>query len=412
MTIHKLTPQPAFNAVAVRKDFPIFQTHPNLTFLDSAASAQKPQSVLDAMDNIQTQSYANIHRGLYQLSQEATQAYEDARAKVAQFIHAPTNSIIFTRNSTESINLITQTWSRQNLQKGDGILITSLEHHANIVPWQMLAEEKDLNLHVVPCAEDGAVTLQDVQQAWKDDIKLVAISHMSNALGVILPVAEITSFAHSKGSKVVVDGSQYIVHGAVDVTALDADFYAFTGHKLYGPTGIGVLYGKEELLASMPPYQGGGDMIETVSFSGTTYAEAPAKFEAGTPNIVGAVGLGAAIDYLSRFNMADIQAHEDALTSSAIEQLSAIDGVHIYGTATPRASVVSFTLQNAHTHDVAAILDQCNVAVRTGHHCAMPLMEQYGISGTIRASFAMYNTMDDVTALVEAVQKAKTMLGA
>ncbi|MDD9912611.1 MAG: cysteine desulfurase [Alphaproteobacteria bacterium] len=395
-----------------RSLFPLFKAQPDLAFLDSAASAQKAQAVLDAMDEFQKHDYANIHRGLYGLSQRATQAYEDARATVASFINAPTtDSIIFTRNTTEAINLVAQTWVKQNLQKGDAILLTVLEHHANIVPWQMLAQEKGLDIIVADCCDDGSLPLENIQKAWQPNVKFVACTHMSNALGTILPAQEITKYAHQNGAKILLDGSQTVVHSSVDVQALNADFYAFTGHKLYGPTGIGALYVKPELLENMPPYQGGGDMIETVTLPmGTTYAPAPARFEAGTPNIVGAVGLAAAIKFIQQFDTTEIQQHEATLANTAIEKLQTLGSITIHGLAEPRASIVSFTVDGAHPHDIATILDECNVAVRTGHHCAMPLMERLGITGTIRASFAIYNTLQDVEKLVNGVKQAQKLL--
>jgi cysteine desulfurase/selenocysteine lyase len=400
-----------FDAAKIRQDFPLLVRHPNLSFLDSAASAQKPRAVLDTMESFQTHDYANIHRGLYALSQRATQAYEDARASVAGFINAPTaDSIIFTRNTTEAINLVARSWAQANLQAGDAILLSQLEHHANIVPWQMLAEENSLEIQIADITEDGALLPEAIEAAMTEQTKLVAMTHMSNALGTIVPVADIIALSHARGAKVLVDGSQMVVHGPVDVQALQADFYCFTGHKLYGPTGIGALYVHPKILATMPPYQGGGDMVETVSFLKTTYAEPPARFEAGTPNITGAVGLQAAIGYMQQLNMPDLQQHETALTQQAIDGLSALKGVTLYGLAPPRSSIISFNIDGVHPSDVATLLDQCQVSCRSGHHCAMPLMTQLGVKGTVRASFAAYNTEKDVEKLVASIKKAREML--
>ena len=394
----------------VREQFAIFREQPNLAFLDSAASAQKPDAVLAAMTDFQETSYANIHRGVYDLSARATQAYEDARATVAQFIGAKNaDTIVFTRNATAGINLVAQTWSKAHLRKGDAILLSRVEHHANLVPWQLLAAEKELEIWVIECDALGNITLEAIQEAWADNVKLLALTGMSNSLGTRPPVAEAITFAHSKGAKVLVDGSQSAVHSATDVTALDADFFVFTGHKLYGPTGIGVLYGKAEILAGMPPYEGGGDMIQEVHLpTGTTFACPPARFEAGTPNIVGAIGLAAAINWLqAQGNWGDFTAHEDMLGDMARSGLREL-GVEIYGAAD--GPIISFNLPECHPHDVASILDQCGVAVRSGHHCCMPLMTHLGISGTIRASFGLYNTQADVEHLLAGLTKAKKML--
>lgn len=400
-----------FNVNHIRNDFPFTKSHPNLAFLDSAASAQKPQCVIDAISDFYANSYANIHRGLYDLSANATTAYESARATVAQFIGAPSaENIVFTRNATESINLVASSYGGTFLNKGDVVLISEMEHHANIVPWQMLRETRGIELHVVPCNPDGAFDLEIFERMLTEQVKLVAITQVSNVLGTVVPVREVVKLAHSKGAKVLIDGSQAVVHGGVNVTEMGADFYAFTGHKLYGPTGIGVLYGKSELLNKMPPYQGGGDMIEHVSFEATLFAKAPARFEAGTPNIAGAIGLAAAINYVEQVGLGGIANHENELLIRATEGLKAIDGVQIIGTAAGKAPVLSFTLEGAHHSDVAMILNQCNVAVRSGHHCAEPLMNKLNISGTVRASFALYNTANDVEKLINSVQKASKML--
>ncbi|MFZ2620134.1 MAG: cysteine desulfurase [Alphaproteobacteria bacterium] len=402
------TPFPAH----VRNQFAVFRNQPTLAFLDSAASAQKPDMVLDAVRAFEEGSYANIHRGLYALSQAATQAYEDARVTMQKFVNATkSESIIFTRNSTEGINLVAQTWAKANLKHGDAIMVTRLEHHANLVPWQLLAAEKGLEIVVAECDALGHVTLADIQAAWTPRVKLLAMTRMSNALGTVPPMAEAIAFARNNGAKVLVDASQSAVHSPTDVRALGCDFLVFTGHKLYGPAGIGVLYVKPELLADMPPYQGGGDMIERVVLPmGTTFAEAPARWEAGTPNITGAVGLAAAIRFVESLGGWCASMDEEAkLAATAREELLKL-GATIVGPRVSEAPIISFNLPNAHPHDVATILDQCGVAVRSGHHCCMPLMEKLSIAGTVRASFACYNTIADVEALVRAVAKAGKML--
>ncbi len=399
-----------FNVKTVRKDFPILSHTMNgkrLTYLDSAASAQKPQQVIDAMTTFQSTSYANIHRGLYDLSQKSTTAYEAARHKVATFLNAPNDTIIFTRNATEAINLVAQSWGRANLKAGDGILISELEHHANIVPWHMLRDVLGIELHIAKIEDNGDLTCKSVLSAIKPNTKLIAITHMSNALGTVPPLKKIIAAAHAKNIPVLVDGSQMVVHSTVDVQDLDADFYVFTGHKLYGPTGIGVLYAKAELLENMPPYQGGGDMINTVSFKKITYAKAPAKFEAGTPNIIGVIGLGAAIDYLNTLDSHAIQTHEHTLLQTTTQELSKINGINIIGTAPNKQSILSFTITGCHPHDAAMIFDKCGVAVRTGHHCCMPLMQRLGVNATIRASFALYNNEADIEQFLNAIHTIK-----
>lgn len=397
----------SLNWDSIRAQFPLLTENPKISFLDSAASAQKPSVVLDAMTNFQKQHYANIHRGLYKLSAQATQAYEDAREVTAKFLNAPTNSIVFTRNATESFNLIAQTWGRTNLNASDAILLTQLEHHANIVPWQLLAEEKDLQIIVAKPNKDGIITLQAVKDVWQNNIKLASFSHLSNALGTAPQTAEIIKFLKQNNTTIAIDGSQSAVHGPVDITALDCDFFACTGHKLYGPTGIGVLYGKESILNQMPPYQGGGDMIETVSFSGTTFALAPARFEAGTPNFVAAVGLAEALNFITSIPWDEIQHRENELGTYMRDELKNLDAT-IYGN--PKGGITSFNLPNCHPSDIATILDQCNVAVRSGHHCCMPLMEHLGVSGTVRASIGLYNNAQDVDNLIAGLKKAKTLL--
>jgi cysteine desulfurase/selenocysteine lyase len=395
----------------VRADFPILERKVHgrkLVYLDSAASAQKPRSVIDTMTRFYEEDYANIHRGVHFLSQRSTDAFENARAKVARFVNAAkADEIVFTRNATEAINLVAQTWGRKNLGPGDEVVLTELEHHANIVPWQMLRAERGFEIKVAPIDDTGQVRLDELAALIGPHTRLVAVSHMSNALGTILPVREIGRMAHAQGALLLVDGCQAIAHRTVDVQALDADFYVFSSHKLYGPTGIGVLYGKYALLDAMPPYQGGGDMIERVTFARTTFKEPPHRFEAGTPAIVEAIGLGAAIDYVAELGPDFIAAHEENVLTYATERLSEVGGLTIHGTAAEKGAIVSFTLAGAHAHDVATILDQQGVAVRAGHHCAHPLMDRLGVAATARASFAVYSTREEADALVDALGEVK-----
>jgi cysteine desulfurase/selenocysteine lyase len=359
------------------------------------------------MTRFYEEDYANIHRGVHFLSMRATEAFEGARAKVARFLNAAkADEIVFTRNATEAINLVAQSWGRKNLGPGDEIVLTELEHHANIVPWQILRAEKGFEIKVAPIDDTGQIRLEDMAELIGPKTRLVAVSHMSNALGTILPVREIVRMARSHGAVVLVDGCQAAVHRQVDVQALDADFYAFSGHKLYGPTGIGVLYGKYALLDAMPPYQGGGDMIDRVTFARTTFKEPPHRFEAGTPAIAEAVGLATAIDYLADLGPG-VADHEDDVLAYATAQLSAIDGVTIHGTAAEKGAILSFTIAGAHAHDVATILDQQGIAVRAGHHCAHPLMDRLGVTATARASFALYSTRAEAEALAEGVRAVK-----
>ena len=398
---------PTFDLAAIRAEFPILSETVRgkpLVFLDSAASAQKPRAVIDAMSHFYEEDYANIHRGVHFLSQRSTDAFEAARAKVARFLNAAkADEIIFTRNATESINLVAASWGRKNLGPGDEIVLTELEHHANIVPWQMLRAEKGFEIKVAPIDDTGQIRLDDMAKLIGPRTRLVAVSHMSNALGTILPVREIVRMAHAHGALVLIDGCQAAVHKQIDVQALDADFYAFSGHKLYGPTGIGVLYGKYALLDAMPPYQGGGDMIDRVTFARTTFKEPPHRFEAGTPAICEAIGLAAAIDYLADLGQSFVAEHEDDVLAYATRRLSAIDGVTIHGTAAEKGAILSFTMAGAHAHDVATILDQQGVAVRAGHHCAHPLMDRLGVTATARASFALYSTRAEADALADAI---------
>ena len=398
-----------FDAAMIRADFPILSDTvygKPLTFLDSAASAQKPQVVIDTITNLYSHGYANIHRGMYKLSQEATEAYEATRFIVQRLLNAASEKeCIFVKNTTEGINLVAQSWGRKFLKKDDEIILTMLEHHSNIVPWQLLAEEKGLKIRVMPLNEAGEVDLGAYRKLLNDKTKLVAVAHISNAIGTILPIKDMIKLAHDAGALVLVDGSQAVPHMKVDVRDLDADFYVFTGHKTFGPTGIGVLYGKEALLDAMPPWQGGGDMIETVTFEKTTFNALPHKFEAGTPNIAGGIGLGAALKYIEDVGYENITAHEASLLAYANEQLRGINQLKLIGTAKEKAAIISFVLDDIHPHDVGTILDQEGIAVRTGHHCAQPLMDAFGITATVRASFAMYNTRDDADRLVAGIKK-------
>jgi len=400
-----------YDVERVRRDFPILarEVHGKpLVFLDSAASSQRPASVIGAVDEYERLHHANVHRGVHQLSQEATAMFEQARERVRRFVNAASNrEVIFTRGTTESINLVAQSYARPRLKPGDEILLTMLEHHANIVPWQIVAEQTGAKIRAVPMDHRGVVSLEDFSAHLNDRTRIVACAHVSNALGTVLPVREITRLAHARGAVVLVDGAQAVPHQAVDLAALDCDFYAFSAHKMYGPTGIGVLVGRESLLEAMPPWQGGGDMILTVSFEKTTYNELPFKFEAGTPNISGAIGLGAAIDYIDSLGIDNIHAHEQRLLEVATDKLQRVPGLTIIGTAPDKAAVISFTLDGIHPHDLGTILDSEGVAVRTGHHCAMPVMEFFAVPATARASFACYSRESDIDALVRALGKAR-----
>jgi len=405
----------SFDAERVRRDFPILERSINgrpLVYLDSAASSQRPLPVLRAIEDYETHSHANVHRGVHALSQAATEAFEGARERVRQFINArSTREIIFVRGTTEAINLVAQAYGRPRFKAGDEILITALEHHANIVPWQMLCEQTGCSLKVAPIDARGDLVFDEYLRLLGPRTVLVAVAQVSNALGTVLPVKRIVDAAHAVGAVVLVDGAQAIPHSEIDVRALGCDFFAFSGHKLYGPTGIGVLYGREQLLTAMPPWQGGGDMILTVSFEKTTYNDLPWKFEAGTPNISGAVGLAAAMDYIESLGIEAIASHEQKLLALATAQLERIPGLKIIGTAAHKAAVVSFTLEGVHPHDLGTILDHEGVAIRTGHHCAMPVMTFFGIPATARASFGCYNTEKDVAALVAALGKAREVFG-
>ncbi len=403
-----------------RSDFPVLQTKVHgkkpLAFLDSAASAQKPQVVIDAMNEILEGGYSNIHRGLYEISQNLSQAFEDVRGKVARFIGAASEKeIVFTRNTTEGINLVAQSWARTNLRAGDEVIITEMEHHANIVPWQILVEQVGIVLKTVSIKKNGTLDLDSLENLLSDKTKLVGFVEISNALGTINLVDKIIHMVRGFNSdiKILVDGTQGIVHRTIDVQSMDCDFYVFTGHKLYGPSGVGVLYGKYDVLNAMPPYQGGGDMIDTVSFSKTTYREAPFRFEAGTPAIVEVVGLGAAVDYLVDKGMDKIVEHETALSAYAHEAIKDVHHLTLYGPddLTQKAGILSFKLDGIHTSDIGMILDQCGVAARTGHHCAMPLMEVLGIEGTTRASIGMYTNSADIDALIDGLKKVQELCG-
>lgn len=414
--VAKLTSIQQAMMASYRNDFPVLQKTMNgkpVAFLDTGASAQKPRVVIDAMKAAMDTEYANIHRGLYQFSQVTTAKFEAVRSKVADFIGAASEKeIVFTRNTTEAINLVAQSWGRKFMTAGDEVIITGMEHHANIVPWQLLRDQIGIVIKVIPVLQDGSLDLKSLENLLSPRTKIVAFTHVSNALGTINPVETIIKSvsAYNKDIRVLVDGSQAIVHGTVNVSALGADWYVFTGHKLYGPTGIGVLYGRYELLQSMPPYQGGGDMIERVTFDKTTYKDAPARFEAGTPAIVEVLGLGAAIDYVAAIGMDNIAAREQELLSYALEELSDIDGLTLYGPTENRAGIISMSADWGHPSDIAMVLDQCGVAVRSGHHCCQPLMDRFGIDATIRASFGLYTNEADIDQLVQGIKKAKELL--
>lgn len=403
-----------FDANIVRGDFPILGQQVNghpLVYLDNAATTQKPNAVIDAISDYYRTYNANVHRGAHALSDKATRAFESSRDTIAKFINSPSaEQIVWTRGTTEAINLVAHTWGRSQIGAGDEILVSGLEHHSNIVPWQMLALEKGARVIPVSVTPQGEIDLDSFDALLNEKVKLVAVSHISNALGTVNPVVEIIKRARTVNAKVLIDGAQAMAHWPVDVQELDCDFYAFSGHKVFGPTGIGVLWGKRDLLESMPPYQGGGEMIETVSFDGTTYAGLPLKFEAGTPDIAGAIGLAAAVNYLSQFDRAEIAGHEKSVLDYTLEQADAFKGLTRVGKANHIAGVFSFLLDGAHPADVGVLLDQQGVAVRTGHHCAQPLMEQYCIPGTVRASFSIYNTKQDVDRLFQALQKARQFL--
>jgi cysteine desulfurase/selenocysteine lyase len=411
-------PSPAqapFEVERVRADFPALDqlVHGRpLVYLDNAATSQKPRAVIDALRRYYESDNANVHRGVHTLSERATEAYEGARDEVRAFLNAASvREIVFTRNATESINLVARAWGDANLGEGDEVLITTMEHHSNIVPWQLACERTGAVLRVAPIDDHGDLVMDEFERLITDRTKIVAVVHLSNALGTINPVADIARLAHRAGALVLIDGSQAAYHMAVDVRALGADFYVCTGHKLYGPTGIGVLYGREAILEAMPPFLGGGDMIRTVAFEGSTWNDLPYKFEAGTPNIADAIGLGYALRYISAIGFDAIGAHESALLAYGTEQLLEVPGLRLIGTARRKASVLSFVLEGIHPHDIGTVVDREGVAIRTGHHCAQPVMDRLGIPATARASLAMYNTTGDIDALVAALGRARALLG-
>lgn len=405
----------SYDVNKIRADFPILkeQAHGHkLVYLDNAATSQKPKAVIDAIVGYYEHDNANIHRGVHYLSEKATEAFESDRKAVQRFVNAKQpNEIIFVRSATEAINLVAQTYGRVHVGEGDEVLISAMEHHSDIVPWQLLCQEKRAKLRVAPINERGELILDEFERLLGPRTKIVAVGHVSNALGTINPLKQMIAMAHAKNIPIVVDGAQAAPHLRIDVQDLDCDFYAISGHKMYGPTGIGVLYGKMALLESMPPYQGGGDMISSVTFEKTTYNRVPHKFEAGTPDMSGAVGLHAAIDYLNRLGMSNIAAYEHDLLANATQKLSAIPGVRLIGTAEDKASVLSFVIEGVHPHDIGTILDQEGIAIRTGHHCAQPVMERFGIDATARASLGLYNTREEIEALVQGIQKVKEVFG-
>jgi cysteine desulfurase/selenocysteine lyase len=406
---------PAFDVQKVRKDFPVLNQMVHgrpLVYLDNAATAQKPLSVMEAIENYYRRDNSNIHRGVHTLSERATEAYENVREAARKFLNAAdTKEIIFVRGTTEGINLVAQSYGRKNVGRGDEVVITAMEHHSNIVPWQLLCEEKEAKLHVAPINDRGELLLDEFERLLGPRTKIVAVGHLSNALGTINPVREIVRIAHDRNIPVLVDGAQAAPRLKVDVQQLDCDFYALSSHKLYGPTGIGILYGKAKLLEAMPPYQGGGDMIASVTFEKTVYNRLPYKFEAGTPNIADTIGLGAAIEYLNRLGLEEIERHEADLLSYATKAVESIPGVRIVGTAREKAGVLSFVMDEIHPHDIGTILDSEGIAVRTGHHCAQPVMQRFNIPATARASFGLYNTREEVDALVAGIRKVQEVMG-
>jgi len=400
-----------FDVETIRKDFPVLQQHIHgkpLVYLDSAATAQKPTVVVDAIRHFHEVDCANIHRGVHELSQRSTAAYEETRAKARNFLNSnTTNELIFVKGTTEGINLVASSWGRKNVKVGDEVIISAMEHHSNIVPWQMLCEEMGARLRVIPMNDRGELILEEYQKLLNPRTRMVAFTHVSNALGTINPVKEMVVMAHKAGAITLIDGAQAAPHIHVDVQDLDADFYTMSGHKVVGPTGIGILYGKAALLNAMPPYQGGGDMIKTVTFAKTTYADLPYKFEAGTPNIAGGIGLGAAFDYVNRIGLDKIAAYEHELLVYGTEALSSIPGLRIIGTAREKAAVLSFVMEGIHPHDIGTVLDRQGIAVRTGHHCAQPVMDWFHVAATTRASLAFYNTTAEIDALAAGLGKVK-----
>ena len=415
-TTHPTSETASFDVEALRADFPaltqdVYEDTP-LAYLDNAATSQKPTSVIERLEQFYRAENSNVHRGVHRLSQDATESYESARKSLARFLNAPDpDQIIFTRGTTEGLNLVSSTFGRMVVEEGDEILLTEMEHHSNIVPWQMLAEQVGASIEVLPVTDRGELRMDLLPEMLTDDTALFAISHVSNTLGTINPMQDVIDVAHAEGVPVVVDGAQSAPHMPVDVQALDADFFVFSGHKVFGPTGIGVLYGKRSHLEAMPPYQGGGDMIDQVSFEKSTYDGLPHKFEAGTPNIADAIGLGTAVEYIMELDWDAVQAHEDEVLRYATEHVEAVEGTRIIGTAPDKTSVLSFVFEDIHPYDAGTVLDREGVAVRTGHHCTQPLLKRYGLPGTIRASFAAYNTVEDVDRLVKGLHKVRRMFG-
>jgi cysteine desulfurase/selenocysteine lyase len=411
---YPISPINTFDVEKIRADFPILHQNVNgqpLVYFDNAATTQKPNAVIDAISDYYRTDNSNVHRGAHALADRATVKFEAARTKVAEFLNAPdAKQIIWTRGTTESINLVAATWGRVNLTKGDRVLVSAMEHHSNIVPWQLIAQATGASVEAIPVDATGTIDLNAFESMLDATVKMVAVGHVSNAMGTINPVEKIIAAAHAIGAKVLIDGAQAVSHWSVDVQKLDCDFYVFSAHKLFGPTGLGVLYGKREILEAMPPYQGGGEMIETVSFAGTTFNQLPYKFEAGTPDIAGVIGFGAAIDYLNSIDRKAAAAHEQALLVYAEEKARATPGIKLIGTAANKTSVMSFILEGAHPADVGVLLDKQGVAVRTGNHCAQPIMDQFCIPGTVRASFSFYNTFAEVDRLFAAIEKAKMFL--
>lgn len=398
----------------IRNDFPILSSEvygKPLVYFDNGATSQKPQQVIDAIAYYYKNQNANVHRGAHRLSQLATDAFENARSKVQSFINSENlESILFTKGTTDSINLVAQSWGRKNLQAGDEVLISGMEHHSNIVPWQLICEERGAELKIIPVLDDGSLDMKGFMELCGAKTKMLAVAHISNTLGTINPIEEMIDYAHSKGALVLIDGAQAVPHFNVDVETLDCDFYAFSGHKMFAPTGIGVLYGKKDVLESMPPYQGGGEMIKKVSFEGSTYADLPYKFEAGTPNIEGAIGLGAAIDYLNNLDRKSLRDYEQDLLDYATNELKEIEGIKFYGSAKNKASVISFLVDGIHPFDLGTLLDKMGIAVRTGHHCTQPLMNRFCIPGTVRASLTFYNTKKEIDLFIIALKRALSIL--
>jgi cysteine desulfurase/selenocysteine lyase len=399
----------------IREDFPVLKQTIHgkpLVYLDNAATAQKPLAVIDAIRRFHEVDCANIHRGVHELSQRSTAAYEETRAKARRFLNARRNEeVIFVRGTTEGINLVASSWGRRNVKAGDEIIISAMEHHSNIVPWQMLCEETDAKLHVIPMNDRGELILEEYEKLLSPRTRMVAFGHVSNALGTINPARQIIEMAHRAGALTLVDGAQAAPHMKIDVQTLDSDFYTFSGHKVFGPTGIGILHGKAKLLEAMPPYQGGGDMIRTVTFEKTTYNDLPYKFEAGTPNIAGGIGLGAALDYVNGIGLEKIAAYEHELLTYGTERLAEIPGLRLIGTAREKAAVLSFVIEGIHPHDIGTVLDRQGIAVRTGHHCAQPVMDWFHIPATTRASLAFYNTIAEIDALAKGIRKVQEVFG-